>query len=234
MTPLRPVPAALGHLSRTAGGAPLLTHYGPGGERTELSVTSFANWVDKTTNLLDDLGAAADDEVVLPVLADRPAHWMGLIWPFALWRAGLCASVAPAGAAGDAYLVVVGPHEPRPLAPLTLACSLDPWGRGLTGLPDGVLDYSSEALAQPDAAAARPADPGKPAWVDAERSLTGAELSSLDPVADRVLAQPATAFGAVSLLVRVVLGGGSVVLVEGPDADLARIAASERARAVVG
>ena len=74
---------------RTSGGAPLLTHYGPAGERTERSVASFANWVAKTVNLLDEVGADADTTVALPVLAQRPAHWMGLVWPFALWQAGL-------------------------------------------------------------------------------------------------------------------------------------------------
>ena len=228
MTPLPPVAAELARLTRTHGGAPLLTHYGPGGERTELSVASFANWVDKTTNLLDELGLGPDAAVALPVLAQRPAHWMALVWPFALWQAGLTASLDDP----DADLAVVGPHDPRPQAPTTVACSLDPWGRGLTGLRPGVTDYSSEALAQPDAALPRPADPGEPAWADAERTLTGAGLSALDPIPDRVLARPATAFDAVSLLVRAVLGGGSVVLVEGPDADADRIAASERARVV--
>ena len=74
MSPLRPVSAHLDRLTRTAGGAPLLTHYGPAGERTELSVASFANWVAKTVNLLDDLGMADGDVASLPVLADRPAH----------------------------------------------------------------------------------------------------------------------------------------------------------------
>ena len=72
MSPLRPVSAHLDRLTRTAGGAPLLTHYGPAGERTELSVASFANWVAKTVNLLDEVGADADTTVALPVLAQMP------------------------------------------------------------------------------------------------------------------------------------------------------------------
>ncbi len=225
VSPLRPVSAHLDRLVRTAGGAPLLTHYGPAGERTELSVASFANWVAKTVNLLDDLGVAPGDTVALPVLAARPAHWMGLVWPFALWQAGLPVRIDPT----DADLAVLGPADPRPAAPTTLACSLDPWGRALPDLPAGVLDYSSEALAQPDAAGSTPAPLDEVAWVDADRALTGADLAGLDPITDRVLARADTAWEAVSLLARAILGGGSVVLVES-GGDPARTAASEKAR----
>ena len=227
MSPLRPVSAHLDRLTRTAGGAPLLTHYGPAGERTELSVASFANWVAKTVNLLDDLGVADGDVVSLPVLADRPAHWMGLVWPFALWRAGLPAHLDDP----DADAAVLGPIDPRPVAPTTLACSLDPWGRALADLPDGVSDYSSEALAQPDAAASTPAPPDAPAWADGERTLTVADVAALEPITDRVLARPTTAWEAVSLLARAILGGGSVVFTES-DGDPARTASAEKARVV--
>ena len=44
---------ALEHRVRTAGAEPLLTHYDlDSGGRTELSVTSYANWVAKTANLI--------------------------------------------------------------------------------------------------------------------------------------------------------------------------------------
>ena len=227
MTPLRPISVHLDRLVRTAAGAPLLTHYGPAGERTELSVASFANWVAKTVNLLDDLGIADSDVVSLPVLAGRPAHWMGLVWPFALWQAGLPAHLDDP----DADVAVVGPTAPPPVAPTTLACSLDPWGRALADLPDGVADYSSEALAQPDAAASTPAPPDAPAWADGERTLTVADVAALEPITDRVLARPTTAWEAVSLLARAILGGGSVVFTES-DGDPARTASAEKARVV--
>lgn len=204
-----------------------MTHYGPAGERTELSVASFANWVAKTTNLLEDLGVDEDAVVVLPVLAERPAHWMGLVWPFALWQAGLAAAVL----AEDPDVAVIGPTSPTPVAPTTLACSLDPWGRPLSDLPAGVADYSSEALAQPDAAAVRPGGPEAPAWLDAERTLTVGDVSALEPITDRVLARPTSAWEAVSLLARAILGGGSVVLTE-TSGDPARTASAEKARVV--
>ena len=225
MTPLRPVNTHLSRLTRTAAGAPLLTHYGPSGERTELSVASFANWVAKTVNLLDDLGIAEPDVVALPVLAERPAHWMGLVWPFAVWQAGMTAHLDNP----DADLAVIGPLDPRPLAATTLACSLDPWGRALPDLPDGVLDYSSEALAQPDAAAETPASLDATAWVDAHRAATAGDLAALKPISDRVLLNPATAWDAVSTLTRAILGGGSVVFVESAG-ELARTASAEKAR----
>ena len=227
MNQFRPVSVHLDRLVRTAGGAPLLTHYGPSGERTELSAASFANWVAKTTNLLDDLGLDEDAVVVLPVLAERPAHWMGLVWPFALWRAGLGAALA----ADHPDLAVIGPTDPAPVAPTTLACSLDPWGRALADLPAGVGDYSSAALAQSDAAALAPAGADDPAWTDAERSVTVGGLAALEPVTDRVLARPSSAWEAVSLLARAVAGGGSVVFTES-DGDPARTAAAEKARVV--
>lgn len=227
MSPLRPVSAHLDRLVRTAGGAPLLTHYGPAGERTELSVASFANWVAKTVNLLDDLDITDGDVVALPVLAERPAHWMALVWPFALWQAGLVAHLDDP----DADLVVLGPTDPQPVAATTLACSLDPWARALTDLPEGVLDYSSEALAQPDAAASSPAPLDTPAWVDADRALTGGDVAALEPITDRVLARPSSAWAAVALLARAILGGGSVVLLE-TEGDPARTASAEKARVV--
>lgn len=234
VTPQRPVSDALAVRARRRGSSPLLTHYGVlPGERTELSVTSFANWVDKTANLLDDLGLDADADVILTVLAERPAHWMGLVWPFALWQRGIAARVAPREEVGLADLAVTGPDAPAPLAAETLACSLHPWGLPLVGLPAGVTDYSSAALAQPDAHVPGVPDADALAWVDAERRLDAAALAGVSGVAGRVLARPTTAWDAVALLVGAVLGGGSVVLVEGADEATADdLAAREHAARV--
>ncbi len=224
MTRPSTISARLQRRARAAGSGPLITHYGPAGERTELSVASFANWVAKTVNLLDDLGIERGDVVALPVLRERPAHWMALIWPFALWHAGM-----PVRFAADADLVVTGPDAARPLAPTALACSLDPWARPLTGLPAGITDYSSEALAQPDAAPDPVAEDDAPAWSDPALTLSAADLGALDPIADRILARPTDPWDATSLLVRAILGGGSVVFVEG-ETDAARTASAEKAR----
>lgn len=234
MPATRPVTELLTRRARAAGGAAFLTHYRPErGERTELSVTSFANWVDKTANLVDDLGLDADATVALPVLVEAPAHWMALVWPFALWQRGLAARVVARPDAAASDLAVIGPDDPGPVGDLTLACSLHPWALALPGLPPGVADFSSEALAQPDAHVALPADADATAWEDADRRLSFADLAALPPLSPRVVARPTAAWASVSLLVRALLGGGSVVLVQGPG-DVDRIASDEHAEPVVG
>src|SRR5688500_7214303 len=66
---------------------PLITFYDDStGERVELSVVTFANWVAKTANLLvDGLGAEPGQQVSL----DLPAHWQAAVWHAACWAAGL-------------------------------------------------------------------------------------------------------------------------------------------------
>ena len=77
---------------------PLITFYDDStGERVELSVVTFANWVAKTANLLvDGLGAQPGQRVSLSL----PAHWQGAVWHAACWATGLVS--VPAGAAGTA------------------------------------------------------------------------------------------------------------------------------------
>ncbi len=104
---------ALQRRVRTAGADPLLTHYDlDAGGRTELSVATFANWVAKTANLIEDLGA--DSGVVgLPLALRRPGHWMTLLWPLAAWQRECAIALDAAGA----DVAVVGPVDPRPLVP---------------------------------------------------------------------------------------------------------------------
>lgn len=223
------VPDALARRVRTGGGAPLLTHYGADGARTELSVASFANWADKTANLLADLGLDADADVALPVLVEAPGHWMALVWPFGCWRAGVGVRIAARAEAAGADLAVVGPVAPAPLGATTLACSLHPWGRPLADLPDGVADFAAEALAMPDGYAGPTPDAAAPAWTDAGGVRTHADLAAVAPLAERVALRPGDAGSVADVLVRAVVGGGSVVVVE-DAAALAGHAAAERAR----
>lgn len=224
-----PIVLALANRVRSGGGAPLLTWYRPQtGARTELSVKTFANWVDKTANLIDTLGV--EGTVAGPISLSRPGHWMSLLWPLAAWQRGL-AYRAGLPEPGD-ELVVVGPESPHPEpAAITIACSLHPLALGLSELPDGVLDFTAEALAEPDAHWATGVDPAAAAWVDADHRLDHAAIALVEPEAGRVLVRPATAW---DTLVRAVLapirGGGSAVVVEGPvdAAELARLAAAER------
>lgn len=223
--------------ARRDGGSPLLTHYRPDrGERVELSATSLANWVDKTANLLDGLGIDADSDVALPVLVEHPGAWMGLVLPLACWQRGIGVRVVGRSDARDADLAVLGPDDPEPLATDTLACSLHPWGLALQGLPDGVTDFSTAALAEADVHVAEPAAAEAHAWTDAARTVRFGTLAALEPLDRRVLLRPADPWAASSTLWRALSGTGSVVLVDG-DADeavLAQLAASERAVSPTG
>lgn len=229
-----PVVSALSRRARGGGSDPLLTWYRPeSGARTELSVRTVANWVDKTANLLEELGAEA--AVAGPVSAAHPGHWMSLVWPLAAWQRGL-AYVAGAPDA-TCEVVVTGPEDPRAHAGLTtLACSLHPLGLGLRGLVDGVLDFSTEALAQPDAHAAVAVPASALAWSGDGSARSHGDTGLVAPQAGRVLVRPSTAWETLaSALLGPVLGGGSAVVVEGPvepDA-LARIVAAERTTGAV-
>ncbi len=220
--------AALQRRVRTAGAEPLLTHYDlDTGGRTELSVTTFANWVAKTANLIEDLGADSG-LVALPLALRRPGHWMTLLWPLAAWQRECAITLDAAGA----DVAMVGPDDPEPLVPgATLACSLHPLGLALRGLPDGVLDFTTEALAQPDRAGVLPNAPNAPAWIDGAEVYSHADLAATPPVSGRVLVRPSTALQTLrDAVIGPLLGGGSSVVVEGEadDARLAAIAASER------
>lgn len=230
--PANPIVQALAQRVRSAGSAPLLTWYRPEtGARTELSGRTFANWVDKTANLLDTLGVTG--QVAGPLNVAHPGHWMSLVWPVAAWQRG-CAYLAGAPDAAS-ELVVVGPEAPAQLAGLpTLACSLHPLGLGLAGLPDGVLDFTGEALAEPDAHWATSVDEAAPAWLDADRLVSHAATAQVAPRPGRSLVRPDTAWETLAAAVLgPLLGGGSAVVVDGPvePDQLARLAAAERADA---
>ncbi|MFC1416942.1 TIGR03089 family protein [Streptacidiphilus cavernicola] len=158
---------------------PLITYYDDAtGERVELSVKTFDNWVAKTANLLqDDLAAAPDDRASLLL----PAHWQTAIWLFACWSVGL--TVCPGGDPADASLVVSGPDT----LDAALACpgervalALRPLGGRFPELPDGFLDYAAEVPAQGDRFVPyAPVDPDRPALVIDREQLTGAQAVSL-------------------------------------------------------
>lgn len=217
---------------RRDGSRPLLTWYHPArGERVEFSATSFANWVDKTASLIETLGV--EGRVAGPVSLAHPGHWMSLVWPLATWQRGLVYQAVEPPLPDEADLVVIGPEDPQPLLPgMTVACSLHPLGLGLRELPAGVLDYSTEALAEPDAHWAEPVQPDDTAWLDDRRQISHAEWLALPPEPGRVLLRVQVRPGLMlqEALIRPVLGGGSAVVVDGPvdDAGLARIIATER------
>ena len=226
---------------RSNPGRPFLTFYDERtGERVELSVTTYANWVAKTASLLVE----EHDLVRGDVLAvDLPTHWLGPVFLGAAWLAGL--TVAFPGAAATPDAVVCGPDGLAAWADRArdlpvLACSLLPMGvRFADPLPPGVHDVGLEVWSQPDAFL--PYDPPGPedvALLLPAGALTQAELgssvaagrSATSTGGDRLLstANPASPPGVVVVL-EPLATSGSLVLVTGAGPDrLDAIAEAER------
>lgn len=228
----------LTRLLRDDPGRPLVTFYDEAtGERTELSVTTYANWVAKAGSLLvDELGLERGDRLRV----DLPAHWLTVVFLGAAWSTGLVVT-DEAGDAGAPEAVVTGPDglarwtsyaAQRPV----LASALLPFGvRFADPLPAGVHDVGVEIWSQPDSFV--PLDP--PAGADAavamgELRLAHDELweavtaGSTD--GDRLLSEsnPASPPG-LSSVTGPLTRGGSVVLVAHADPDrLEAIAVAER------
>lgn len=224
---------------RSDPGQPLLTAYDDAtGERTELSATSYANWLSKTANLLtDELGLDAGDTVLL----DLPAHWLVPVFLGAAWSAGLSVTQSPEV---DHAVVVCGPegiarHED---AEQVLACSLLPFAvRFADPLPSGVLDYGVSWPGQSDVfMGSTPPSPDTVAWVAVGRSKTQADLleeaaaSDLDPGV-RLLTDvdPARECGVPAFLAPLVRRGSLVLLRNTPDDSWPARQGDERATAVL-
>ncbi|MET8983700.1 TIGR03089 family protein [Streptomyces sp. NPDC004539] len=156
---------------------PLVTFYDDAtGERVELSVATFANWVAKTSNLLQDgLSVEPGDRVALLL----PAHWQSAVWLLACASVGAVADVH--GDPSRADVVVAGPDTldaGRACRGERYALSLAPLGRRfLPAAPDGYTDYAVEVPTYGDRFTAyAPVDPEGPALVVAGAELTGAEV----------------------------------------------------------
>ncbi len=120
---------------------PLITFYDDAtGERIELSGVSTANWAAKAANLLRD---ECDLEPGARVAVLLPAHWQTAAALLAVWWCG--GEVADSDPdlvlcdvdRLDLALSLVPPHA-------VVAFSLDAFGQGLTGLPEGVLDFATQ------------------------------------------------------------------------------------------
>lgn len=145
------------------------------GERVELSVATFANWVAKTANLLQgDLAAQPGDRLALLL----PAHWQSAVWLLACASVGVVADVDGDPAAAD--LVVSGPdslERARACSGERVALALRPLGGRFPQPPEGFADYAVEVPGQGDRFAPfSPVDPQEPALVVAGAELTGAEV----------------------------------------------------------
>ncbi len=201
-------------------GRPLITFYDhASGERTELSVTTYANWVAKTASLLVE---ELDLERGRTARLDLPVHWLGPVLLGAAWTVGLVVTEAD-----DADLVCCGPETLGRWADeapgrVVLATALHPLGlRFPEPVPAGVHDLGVEVWSQPDSFAAY--DPPGPDDL-ATTALTHAEMceaaaaGSLLSDGGRLLSEtnPASPSGLASFTEPLVRGG-SVVLVAHPD-----------------
>ena len=232
-------PQLLATVLARAASQPLVTFYDDAtGERVELSVTTYANWVAKTAGLLqDELGVERGGTL----LVDLPTHWLGPVWLGAAWSLG-AAVTDSAGLPVDA--VVCGPdslaaHAGHAGEVPVVALSLLPMGAAFREpLPAGVVDYGRVVWGQPDAFFAdEPPEPGDVAWRDARGSRTQAELlaGAGDPPATRLLTDlnPVTAEGLPTLLGPLAAVGGTVWLRRPDPAGWERRAAAEQATRVL-
>ncbi|HEX3929300.1 MAG TPA: TIGR03089 family protein [Nocardioides sp.] len=219
-------PQVLARLLAADPGRPLVTFYDDAtGERTELSVATWATWVAKVSSLLTD---ELDVEHGSRLLVDLPAHWLGTVVLGAAWACGIEVVWD-----GEADAVVTGPGTLGRWAPEAgripvVATALLPLaGPFADGVPAEVHDLGLEVWSQPDAYVAYPA----PADHDlAVAGTTQAELWAVGSP-DRLLseANPASRAGLPCLTVPLA-GGGSLVLVRNAAPErVGRVAMLERA-----
>lgn len=133
---------------RADAALPFVTFYDHDtGERTELSVTTYANWVAKTASyLIDECDLERGDTIRVRL----PAHWLAPVFLGAAWTAGLMVVWE-----GSADALVVGPDDLGDLAHAearaTIATALHPLGQRFTApLPPGIRDFGAEVWSQPD------------------------------------------------------------------------------------
>ena len=224
---------------RADPGRPLVTFYDlASGERTELSVTTYANWMAKTASLLAD---ELDLERGERLLVDLPAHWLGPVVLGAAWTVGL--EVAWPGPdvedpAGRVAGVVCGPEGVDRFADRAgevpvVATALLPFAvRFPEPVPAGVHDLGVEVWSQPDAFT--PWDPPGPDDAAApglcQRDLWGPGPSASDGEGPRLLctANPASGEG-LAAFTGPFAGGGSLVLaVHASEAQVSAVERDER------
>jgi uncharacterized protein (TIGR03089 family) len=203
------------------------------GERTELSVTTYANWVAKVSSLLtDELELVCGQRV----LVDLPAHWLGTVVLGAVWNCGLEVVWE-----GEAAAVVTGPEgvdrwaEEAGTRPVVASALLPLAGRFQSALPTGFHDLGIEVWSQPDAFVpwSLPGDDDPAVAGISHGTLWRTAAAGTVHDGGRLLSEsnPASPSGLVSFT-GPLSSSGSLVLVANASVDrLARIAADERVTA---
>ena len=232
-------PALLATRLRTDPAQPLVTAYDEeSGERTELSATTYGNWVSKTANLLvEELDLEPGDTLLL----DLPPHWLVPVFLGAAWSAGVAVTTDPAvpHAATVCGPTTIADHDAGD--PL-LACSLRPFAvRFAEPLPPGVLDHGVLWSGQSDIfVSVDPPTGGTVAWRDAAGATSQAELlaragSSAYEPGVRLLTDvhPAVDAGVPAFLAPLLRGGSLVLLRHAPDEAWPARHEDERATALL-
>ncbi len=182
---------------RGDAGQPFVTFYDDDtGERTELSFTSWANWVAKTAGVLtEDLDLVPGDTLGI----DLPPHWLGTVFCGAAWLAGVQVLT---GAGATARVGTTAGD---------LVCSLHPFALAFPpgAAPAGGQDFGHLWPNQPDVFLGERPLPGVPVF-------DGLGIDDLTAVgsSDRVLTEiDPTSHQGVRLLLDLLAGTGSMVLV---------------------
>lgn len=230
-------------LAGSGAARPLITYYDDAtGGRIELSGLTTTNWAAKAANLLrDDCDVEPGTRVALLL----PAHWQTAAVLLAAWWCG-AEVVGPPGSPGGEAEWVFCDAERLDLALASkpaggvVALSLDPFGKGIPDLPDGVLDFATEVRLHGDEFV-----PWEPVRADAP-ALAGATVAQVLADAraraaahglgagDRVLSTLDwdTPEGLGDGLLAVLTAGASLVQCRNPDpTKLDARAAAERATA---
>jgi len=228
-------PQVLSRLLADDPGRPLVTFYDEAsGERTELSVTTWANWVAKVSSLLAD---ELDVEHGSRLLVDLPTHWLGTVVLGAAWGCGI--EVVWDVEADDVDAVVTGPEALAGWAFLAgrlpvVASALQPLaGRFPDGVPDGVHDLGLEVWSQPDDYAAFPEpEDDDPAVTGATHVELWGSAAAGDLLTDggRLLseANPASPSGLASLTEPLARSGSLVLVAHASAERREQIAIDER------
>ncbi|MBC3193784.1 TIGR03089 family protein [Pseudonocardia sp. C8] len=221
--------ALLGPALGAAAARPLFTHYDDAtGERVELSGTTTANWTAKAANLLRD---ECDVEPGTRIAVLLPAHWQTAAVLLAGWSCG--AELVGDPAAADVVLVDAARLDTALAAgaATVVAFSLDAFGRGLTGLPAGTIDFATEVRVHGDEFVPwDPVDGDAPAWDGASGAQVLDAARARAPelgiaAGDRVLSTAGwdSAEGLRDGLLAVLAAGASLVQVVNPSGDAAAL-----------
>jgi uncharacterized protein (TIGR03089 family) len=228
--------------SGAAAARPLITYYDDAtGERIELSGTTTANWAAKTANLLRDECDVDPDTAVAMLL---PAHWQTAAVLLGAWWCGAEVVAEPA----DADWVLCDADRidlALAAAPAggVVALSLDAFGKGLPGLPSGVIDFATEVRLHgddfvpwapvPDDTAALGGTTVAEVLADARGRAAALGLTASDRVLSTL--EWSSPDGLGDGLLAVLAAGASLVHVRHPDpAALDRKATSERTTVRLG